>query len=84
MTVRRSDAGAIILDGICSVEDAEPLLQLLQGTPAATVDWAACRQMHTAVLQVILASGIAPTGACGDAWVAQWVAPEITKNGSSG
>ena len=35
MTVRRSDTGIVILDGVCSVEDAEPLLQMLQATPAA-------------------------------------------------
>ena len=39
MTVRRSDNGTIVLDGICPVEDAEPLLQLLQATPTAGIDW---------------------------------------------
>ena len=62
MTVRRSDTGIVILDGVCAVEDAEPLLQMLQATPAAVVDWTPCRQLHTAVVQVILASGIAPIG----------------------
>ena len=84
MTVRRSDAGTIILDGVCSVEDAEPLLQMLQATPAAAVDWAPCRQMHTTVLQVILASGTAPVGPCGDTWVAQWIAPKLPQKGSNG
>jgi hypothetical protein len=84
VTVRRSDASTIILDGVCSVEDAEPLLQMLQTTPAAAVDWTPCRQMHTAVLQVILASGTAPVGSCGDAWVAQWLAPELPQKGSNG
>ena len=77
MTVRRSDTGTVILDGVCAVEDAEPLLQMLQATPAAVVDWTRCRQLHTAVLQVILASGIAPIGPCGDAWVEQWLAPKL-------
>ena len=49
--------GTVILDGVCAVEDAEPLLQMLQATPAAVVDWTRCRQLHTAVLQVIMASG---------------------------
>jgi len=84
VTVRRSDAGTIILDGVCSVEDAEPLLQMLQATPAAAVDWAPCRQMHTTVLQVILASGTAPVGPCGDTWVAQWIAPKLPQKGSNG
>ena len=79
MTVRRSDTGSVILEGICSVEDAEPLLQMLQATPAAAVDWASCRQLHTAVFQVILAAKIVPIGPCGDAWVAQWLPPELLK-----
>lgn len=72
MTVGRSGTGTIVLDGVCAVEDAETLLQMLQATPAAVVDWRHCRQLHTAVFQVILASGIVPLGPCGDAWVARW------------
>lgn len=77
MTVRRSEHGTLVLEGICPVEDAEVLLQLLQTGPAAALDWTKCRQMHTAVLQVILASGIVPQGPCGDALVRQWLAPKL-------
>lgn len=77
MTVRRSDHGTLVLEGVCPVEDAEDLLQLLQTGPAAALDWTKCRQMHTAVLQVILASGIVPQGPCGDALVRQWLAPKL-------
>jgi hypothetical protein len=84
MTVRRSDSGAIVLDGICPVEDAEPFLQLLQTLPAAEVDWRECCQLHTAVLQLILASGRAAIGPCGDAWVAQWLAPKLFQNSAGG
>ena len=73
MTVRRSDNGTIVLDGACPVEDAEGLLQLLQAKPTAGIDWTQCRQLHTAVFQVILASGAA-RWPCGDAWVAEWEA----------
>jgi hypothetical protein len=79
MTVRRSDNGTLVLDGVCPVEDAEALLQLLQTAPNAVVDWTQCRQLHTAVLQVILAAGILPIGPCSDAWVSEWVAPELAK-----
>lgn len=78
MTIRRSDAGTIVLEGTCAVEDAELLLQLLETTPFAAVDWTACRQIHTAVLQVVLASGIVPSGPCGDIWVEQWLAPALS------
>ena len=77
MTVRRSDNGMLVLEGVCPVEDAEALLQLLQTEPAAALDWTRCRQMHTAVLQVILASGMIPRGLCGDALVRQWLAPKL-------
>lgn len=77
MTIRRSDAGTVILEGACSVEDAEPLLQMLQATPTASIDWASCHQLHTAVFQVVFASGIAPVGPCGDNWVEQWLVPKF-------
>jgi hypothetical protein len=84
VTVGRSDTDTVVLDGVCAVEDAEPLLQMLQATPAAAVDWTRCRQLHTAVFQVILASGIAPIGPCGDAWVAQWLEPKLPQNETEG
>jgi hypothetical protein len=77
MTVRRDDDGAIVLEGVCSVEDAEPLLQMLQAMPTAKVDWRPCRQLHTAVVQLVLASGRALVGPCGDGWVAQWLGPKL-------
>ena len=73
MSVRRNDDGAIILDGRCSVEDAEPLLQLLNATPQAPCDWSRCSHLHTAVLQVLLATRPALVGPCGDPWVEQWI-----------
>ena len=76
MTVRRGDNGTIVLEGVCPVEDAEPLLQMLQTTPTAEVSWTQCRQLHTAVLQVIIGSGSVPIDRCGDPWIAQWVAQD--------
>lgn len=74
MSVRRGEDGtAILLDGNCPVEEAEPLLQLLQATPAACLDWRQCRHLHTAVLQVVLAARPQLIGPCGDAWVQRWV-----------
>lgn len=84
MTVRRSDKGTLVLEGVCPVEDAEMLLQLLHTAPNAAVDWAQCRQLHTAVLQVIVASGIVPVGPCADPWVAEWVAPTLAQKAALG
>lgn len=75
MTVKRDDHGVIVLEGECVVEDAETLLEHLQGQPAghaATVDWSACTRVHTAVLQVLMAAAPTMRGACGDAFVQAW------------
>lgn len=70
---RHDDNGTILLEGVCSVEDAESLLQLLQATPRAPVDWTRSNHLHTAVLQVILATRPTLVGRCGDPWVAEWI-----------
>ena len=75
MTVKRDDDGVIVLGGECVVEDAETLLEHLQGQPAglaATIDWSACTRVHTAVLQVLMAAAPTMRGACGDAFVQAW------------
>lgn len=73
MSVRRDDRGAIILEGECPVEDAEPLLELLQASPAAPLDWTRCTRLHTAVVQVVLAARPNLVGPCGDPWLQQWM-----------
>jgi hypothetical protein len=73
MSVHRDDDGTVVLYGNCPVEDAEPLLQLLQATPEARLDWARCGHLHAAVLQVILAARPPLVGPCGDPWVQRWV-----------
>jgi hypothetical protein len=77
VTIRRDDNGSIVLDGNCPVEDAEPLLQLLQSTLEPRCDWTGCGKLHSAVVQVILAARPALAGPCGDPWVQQWVAPHL-------
>ena len=77
MSVRRADNGTIILDGTCPAEDAEPLLQMLQARRVAGVDWTQSRQIHTAILQIILAAGVVTVGPCGDPCVEKWLAPEL-------
>jgi hypothetical protein len=75
VSVRRHDNGGVILEGVCPVEDAEPLLQMLQANPAAALDWTRCSRLHTAVLQVILVARPVLAGRCGDPWIEQWVEP---------
>jgi hypothetical protein len=52
----RVDGGVIRLVGYCPVEDAEPLLEALQGGGAPSLDLGGCSSVHTAVLQLLLAS----------------------------
>jgi hypothetical protein len=73
VTVTRTDARTVVLKGTCAADEAEVLLQLLVDTPAASVDWRQCEQLHTAVVQVILAGKPRLIGPCGDAWVEKWL-----------
>ena len=73
MSVTRSDDGTVVLVGACGVEEAEPLLQMLVATPAASVDWRRCTYLHTTVIQVVLAARPRLEGPCGDAWVEAWM-----------
>jgi len=75
MTVRRLDWQTIILEGVCPIEDADSLLQLIAATPSAAVDWRDCDGAHTAVVQVLLASGAVVVGPPGAAILKKWVEP---------
>ncbi len=57
MTVKLVDEDNVELSGSCPPEDAEVLFQHLLENRSATVDWTKCEQAHTAVIQVLLASG---------------------------
>lgn len=72
MTVRRNGGASIVLEGECLAEDAEALVQMLQETPAAAIDWSSCNRLHTAVMQVLLAVRARTVGDCGDPWVRKW------------
>jgi hypothetical protein len=56
MTVETGEDGAVALVGVCASEDADLLLQRLIADRGAVVDWRRCESMHTAVLQVLVAS----------------------------
>lgn len=73
MTIRLA-GDAVILEDICTVEDAESLAQALQ-TGATVIDWTNCTHLHTACLQVILAAGALTRGVPVNADLALWLAP---------
>ena len=79
MTVNRGDDNTIVLEEICGVEDAEPLLQVLMEPSMHRVDWRACRSLHTAVFQVIMNVRPPLTGPCGDPWVEMWLVPGLSR-----
>ena len=81
MTVRREADGIIVLESVCPVEDAEPLLQLLQATPEAKCDWTRCTHLHSAVVQVLVAARPTLIGPCADGWIEQWLRGCLERQG---
>lgn len=65
---------AIVLSGPARVEDAEPLVTLLQ-EGGRSVDLTACGPLHAAVLQALLAFRPAVVGPAGDPFVETWLVP---------
>ncbi|CAH2601423.1 conserved protein of unknown function [Rhodovastum atsumiense] len=60
-----------VLDGTCTVEEAEPLLDWVRGTATPAVDLSGCRHLHAAVLQVLLAARPRLAAAATDPFVAR-------------
>ena len=80
MTVRLAPDGGIVLEGVCPVEDAEPLQQLLVRHPSAPVDWSGCEQAHTAVLQVLMVAKPKVCGSARSAFLRDWVSPILSRS----
>ena len=79
MTVRPGDDAQIVLEGKCPAEDAETLLGHLSMQPHATVDWRQCDGAHTAVIQVLLASGVDLRGPPRGAFLREFVEPAMAR-----
>jgi hypothetical protein len=79
MTVAVAGDGTIRLEGDCPVEDAEPLLRLLLSDPAADVDWRACDQAHTAIVQLLLASHRQVRGPPRSIFLRNWIEPLLAR-----
>jgi hypothetical protein len=74
MTVRRE--GAVVrLEDDCPVEEAETLVALLLAGGVRAADLSACRHLHAAVLQALLAFGVAVEGAPADGFLRDIVIP---------
>jgi hypothetical protein len=68
----------VILSEVVGVEDAEQLLEWLQGQAAAQVDLAACTHLHPANIQVLLAAGTTVAAWPADADLARWLQTVLT------
>lgn len=71
----RYDGAVARFDGSCTVEEALPLVDWLEGTVAARVDLAACTGLHTALFQVLLAARPAVEAPPDDPFLKRWILP---------
>jgi hypothetical protein len=67
----------VVLSDTVGVEDAEKLLEWLQDKPTAKVDLAACKHIHPANLQVLMAAGVAVSVWPQDAGLTEWLKPAL-------
>jgi hypothetical protein len=67
----------IRLQGICAAEDAETLVTRLQVAPESEIDVSACRHLHGAVVQVLLALRPNVRGMAEDIFLRDWVIPNL-------
>lgn len=77
MTVSR-DGSTIRLQGVCRVEDAEPLTALLQDISDSTLDVSACKGLHAAVVQAVLAFRPKIVGIPDDPFLRDRLLPALT------
>jgi hypothetical protein len=82
LTVRLDIDGAIVLEGVCPVEDAEPLQRLLLQHREAAVDWRACDAAHTAVLQVLLVAKPSIKGPARATFLQDFILPALARHES--
>jgi len=75
--------GKISLRGHCPVEDAEPLLRLLQTHPDCPVDIDDATNLHAAVLQLLMAFGREPIGHPRDSFLQKWIVPALAGRNAS-
>ncbi|WP_041793913.1 hypothetical protein [Pararhodospirillum photometricum] len=75
MTLRLEDT-IVRLEGVCTVEEALPLLEALQGAQAVAL--ADCTGLHTAALQVLLALRPPLVSLPTEPFLTRWIAPLLS------
>lgn len=76
--------GAIRLEGDCTLEDSEILVQMLSLSHPAVVDWRDCTGIHTAVLQILIASKVKLVGPPASAFLQRHIDPLLGPSRGSG
>ncbi|HYD67661.1 hypothetical protein [Azospirillum sp.] len=71
----RFDASLAHFEGDCTVEEALPLNDWLLAEKGPAVDLRRCTGLHTALLQLLLATRPALASGPEDPFLARWVAP---------
>ncbi len=77
----RFDPDLARFEAACTAEEALPLAEWLEAAAAPRVDLSACTELHTALLQLLLAARPALAAAPEDAFLARWVGPLLAKAG---
>jgi hypothetical protein len=68
---------AILIDGVCGVEEAMPLLEFLQTHGEARIDMRACIHLHAATLQVLMAVAERVTDLPEEEFLRRWLTPAL-------
>ena len=73
----------VSLQGVCTIEDAEPLLQWLLTHPGGKVQLKDCVNLHSAVLQTLLVGQAQCQNWPSDANVRAWLEATLQRPGPS-
>lgn len=71
------EPGKAVFTEDVSVEEAEPLLEWRLACPDGVLDLGACRHLHAAVLQVLMAAPSRVAAAPSDPGLAAWLAAAL-------
>ena len=74
---------SVSLQGVCTVEDAEPLLQWLLAHPGGKVQMKECVNLHSAVLQTLLVGQAQCLGRPEDAGLHAWLEATLHRRSSA-
>lgn len=78
MTVR-IEQDAIVLEGHCGVEDAEPLARTLEAGDVRRVNLTLCRQLHSAVVQALLSFPCRLEGDATEGYLTAHILPALAR-----